>query len=131
VPVLASGTGFFEASDATSACLYECHAPLLVDPGWEHLRQGRCLELPRPDPGESDIRDLIVFFDGRVGIVIDGVGLARPTMPCPLPMAWPKPMPSSVTADRSRLRTVARPDNEAATSAGDSVRLLTSGQGSS
>ena len=79
--MLASGTGFFEASDATSACLYKCRAPLLVDPGWEHLRQGRCVQLPRPDPGEPEIRDLSAFFDGRVDIVIGGVGLARLTMP--------------------------------------------------
>lgn len=39
------------------------------------------MELPRPDPENPKIRDLVAFFQERMDIVVDGEGLARPATP--------------------------------------------------
>ena len=74
-------TGFFEGSDATSVCPYKGRARYWsIRVGDSFVKDG-AWSYPDPIRENPKVRDLVAFFQERVDIVVDGVGLTRPATP--------------------------------------------------
>jgi len=74
-------TEFLEASDTTSVCPYKGRARYWSIRGGDTLVKDAAWSYPDPIPENPKIRDLVAFFQERVGIMVDGEELARPTTP--------------------------------------------------